>query len=915
MIRRTFGTICFLPDAKRWALTAEPHVAIKLKRVFGRVGNQFGKIHLEDSEEICRDLSWFTSRYPLEIDPKSADHMKRGAESFDARAERFAGILSGEISPRPFNLAIPLREYQKVAAELGLQSDGLLVADMVGLGKTAVAIGTLTEPESRPALIVTLTHLPIQWKNEIKKFAPDLEVHLIKGTKPYDIVPNKRFPDVLIMNYHKLAGWAETLAGHIRTVIFDEAQELRRDDSQKANAAKHIARKAKRRIGLSSTPVMNYGGDIFNVFQVIRPNKLGSWSEFCNEWGGTVVKDPKALGTYLREQGMMIRRTRADVGRELPPLIKIPHHVESDPEALNRIAKDVAELARLVLKATEKSARWEAAGELDWKLRQATGVSKAAYVADFVRMLIDGGAGKILLYGWHRACFASGTMVRMADGTSKPVEEVAVGDRVAGHDSAAREVLSLVRGNGDLYRVIPIKGSPWVCSANHILTLHYGENGNSRIVNMTTSEFASLPDRSKRSYTLTRAPAVTFPDAIEGDVEEPWLVGYWLGDGASNLKALRISSADPEVEQEIETIAARWNLRVSSYELKGGTTKCRHFDLVSTRHGAWGRNALLRFFRRHGLQENKHIPFAYKTASVDVRRELLAGLIDSDGHVYQGGSAEFCNTNRRLADDVACVARSLGLAAYVYEHQRSKSWSGFGGNGPVFRVFISGDLTQLPMRIARKKGTHRTINKNVLHVGFSVEPAGRNDYFGFEVDGDHLFLLDDFTIVHNCYEIWLDKLKDLKPAMFTGSESPKQKQEAFERFTQGDAQVLIMSLRAGAGLDGLQGSCDNVVFGELDWSPGMHDQAAGRVHRDGQKNSVAAYFLVSDSGSDPVVADVLGLKRQQSESIHDPYGGIVEKLTNADGVRRMAIEYLRQRGESVEESAAAPLENVIPAGL
>jgi SNF2 family DNA or RNA helicase len=149
------------------------------------------------------------------------------------------------------------------------------------------------------------------------------------------------------------------------------------------------------------------------------------------------------------------------------------------------------------------------------------------------------------------------------------------------------------------------------------------------------------------------------------------------------------------------------------------------------------------------------------------------------------------------------------------------------------------------------------------------------------------------------YDIWLDKLKDLKPVMYTGSESPRQKLNAFEAFTKGDAHILLMSLRAGAGLDGLQGSCNNVVFGELDWSPGVHEQAAGRVHRDGQKDSVAAYFLVSDSGSDPVVADVLGLKRQQSEGMRDPYGALIEKLDRGiDNIRRMATEYLRQRGES-----------------
>jgi len=83
------------------------------------------------------------------------------------------------------------------------------------------------------------------------------------------------------------------------------------------------------------------------------------------------------------------------------------------------------------------------------------------------------------------------------------------------------------------------------------------------------------------------------------------------------------------------------------------------------------------------------------------------------------------------------------------------------------------------------------------------------------------------------YHIWLDRMADLKPALFTGTESTSQKQEAKRRFLAKETPVLIMSLRAGAGVDGLQHVCKTVVYGELDWSPGVHEQGVGRVFRDG----------------------------------------------------------------------------------
>ena len=111
----------------------------------------------------------------------------------------------------------------------------------------------------------------------------------------------------------------------------------------------------------------------------------------------------------------------------------------------------------------------------------------------------------------------------------------------------------------------------------------------------------------------------------------------------------------------------------------------------------------------------------------------------------------------------------------------------------------------------------------------------------------------------------MEQLSDLKPALYTGSETPKEKEQSKEAFVAGEATVLIISLRSGAGLDGLQSVASTVVFGELDWSPGVHEQCIGRVFRDGQESPVMAYFLLAEEGSDPVVADVLGIKKLAEE--------------------------------------------------
>jgi hypothetical protein len=148
------------------------------------------------------------------------------------------------------------------------------------------------------------------------------------------------------------------------------------------------------------------------------------------------------------------------------------------------------------------------------------------------------------------------------------------------------------------------------------------------------------------------------------------------------------------------------------------------------------------------------------------------------------------------------------------------------------------------------------------------------------------------------YDIWLDKLKDFEPAMFTGTESANKKEDSKQRFVKGKTPLFIISNRAGAGLDGLQHVCRTVVSGEPDWSPAVLEQGIGRVYRDGQKDSVTAYLLMAEVGSDPVIYDVLGIKRYQLDGVRDPNLELVEKLQvdTKDRMKKLAEDYLRQLG-------------------
>jgi hypothetical protein len=299
-------------------------------------------------------------------------------------------------------------------------TDGYIVTH-----NTITFIAALTDPRTRPALVVVPKALQRQWARQIKRFAPALTVHTLSKSTPYDIGKGKRvaaeqqqlplagtFPDVIISTYAKLSGWASTLgAGLIRGLFFDEAQELRTGDkSEKGQAAKHLAANTQIRAAATGTPIYNYGSEMFNVLECIRPGALGSMGEFNREWCdgySEKVSDPKAFGTFLRNEGLMLRRTRADVGRELPALSRVFHDVDCDAAVIDDISEAAEKLAAMLLQEGPEAfagERLQASGELSYLVRQATGLSKAPHVADFVRMIVESGE-PVVLFGWHHAVY------------------------------------------------------------------------------------------------------------------------------------------------------------------------------------------------------------------------------------------------------------------------------------------------------------------------------------------------------------------------------------------------------------------------------------------------------------------------------------------------------------------------------
>ncbi|OCB20042.1 MULTISPECIES: DEAD/DEAH box helicase [Mycobacterium] len=416
MTARVVGQYRWAPEGV-WEIEAEPDVMIRIKRIFPRVAaTTRGTVTLTGTLEVARDLEWLTDRWPMKASVQDRQRLRAMAGEHRRAESAVQHVLSGgalsvDAGPGWVSPAVPLRGYQRTARDLVWATGGVLVADELGMGKTFTSLALLEQPQARPAIAVTLTGtMPKQWRRQLATFYPELTSVEVKTGPIHSLRRRGRTADLIVMSYSKLAKWQHHLKGVANTVIFDEVQELRRDQSDRYKAAMTVAREATYRVGLSATPIYNYGGEIYNVIDVLRPGALGDRHEFAREWchtsgldAKTQVYDPTALRSYLTSQGLLLRRTLDEVGIEVPPIIPIEQSVPSDPKVLSEIEGNAVALARLILdQSANPRERWTAAGQFDWMMRQHTGIAKAPFVADFVELLLQS-EQRVILLGWHHA--------------------------------------------------------------------------------------------------------------------------------------------------------------------------------------------------------------------------------------------------------------------------------------------------------------------------------------------------------------------------------------------------------------------------------------------------------------------------------------------------------------------------------
>lgn len=412
-----YGTLKYDKRSNKWVIKGEPAVCQMAKRLFhGCDANRRGVARFSANKRIIGDLNWLMLRYPLEI--KTRDKWEKDLE--EARNH----VLNRErINRNPLRAVPPatyfkgeLKEFQKEGLGYLLQNNRALLADEMGLGKTVQCLAYLSHTGVYPVLLVVPPHLVRNWEREIDRFlrvpnrASDIQneqdtdravVHVIKGLKPYAL-PKAH---IYIIHYLLLRGWKSELPSMgFRCVIFDEIQELRHAGTEKYSAASLLSDSCENVMGLSGTPIHNKGGEIWNVMNILDYHCLGDWDGFTREWcygyGNEVVINPDLLGEHLKREGLLYRRTKDRVLKELPPKRRVVQEIDSDTKVYDALMESTLEKVKQLDMYGEGFDRSRIIEQIAQEERQATGIAKAPYVCSFVRALLDG-EEKVLLFAHH----------------------------------------------------------------------------------------------------------------------------------------------------------------------------------------------------------------------------------------------------------------------------------------------------------------------------------------------------------------------------------------------------------------------------------------------------------------------------------------------------------------------------------
>lgn len=290
------------------------------------------------------------------------DTIWRGGERVREMGRRLgaAGGIPPAVLPPSFRAT--LRPYQQEGVSwlvfLGEVGFGGVLADDMGLGKTVQALALLAIGKAQgrldgPALVVAPTSLMANWRREAERFAPDLRVLTLHGHDRADRFGAIPDSDLVLTTYPLIARDHAVLAARTwPLLLLDEAQTIKNPNA--ATTKLLLGIEARHRVCMTGTPLENNLDELWSLFAFACPDLLGDRKSFARVWRNPIEKQGDRERSRLlarRVKPFLLRRTKEEVARELPPKTEIVERID-----LQAAQRDVYEAIRLSMHARVSAA-------------------------------------------------------------------------------------------------------------------------------------------------------------------------------------------------------------------------------------------------------------------------------------------------------------------------------------------------------------------------------------------------------------------------------------------------------------------------------------------------------------------------------------------------------------------------------
>lgn len=323
--------------------------AIREERRYVRIGPRtFVRLEEALRHALARaDAALFETRGTFEIAGVGADALTGLVE---AEAQIEASIEWTRLRRRmndsaalpvtlPAVLEATLRPYQRQGVEwmarLAHWGAGAVLADEMGLGKTIQTVALLQHRAPLgPALVVAPTSVGSNWVDEAAKFTPDLKVWLHRGVQRHRSDRAWGPGDLVITSYAIAAMDVAALSTvPFASLVLDEAQAVKNPSTERSKALRQL--QASWTLALTGTPIENHLGELWSLFRIVSPGVFGSWERFRSGFAVPIEKFGDAdrrerLSRLL--QPFVLRRTKAQVARQLPSLTQMVRVVDLAPD-------------------------------------------------------------------------------------------------------------------------------------------------------------------------------------------------------------------------------------------------------------------------------------------------------------------------------------------------------------------------------------------------------------------------------------------------------------------------------------------------------------------------------------------------------------------------------------------------------